>query len=75
MITDIDFSNRSAILKMENEYKVLIDEDLYRRNFTLIDIRDFGFLINNNICNVSRVGIVTIVHTALENKDARDIIR
>ena len=49
--------------------------DLYTRNLTLINITNFKFLINNDICNVSPVAIVTIVHSAVENKAARDIIR
>ena len=49
--------------------------DLYTRNLTLIDIRSFKFIINNDICNVGPVAIVTIVHSSVENKEARDIIR
>ena len=49
--------------------------DLYTRNLTLIDIRSFKFIINNDICNVGPVAIVTIVHSSAENKAARDIIR
>ena len=49
--------------------------DLYTRNLTLINITNFKFLINNDICDVTPVAIVTIVHTAAKNKKARDIIR
>ena len=49
--------------------------DLYTRNLTLINIRSFKFIINNDICNVAPIAIVTIVHSSVENKEARDIIR
>jgi hypothetical protein len=49
--------------------------DLYTRNLTLINITNFKFIINNDICNVTPIALVTIVHTALGNKEARDIIR
>ena len=49
--------------------------DLFTRNLTLIDIKSFKFIINNDICNVGPVAIVTIVHSSAENKAARDIIR
>ena len=49
--------------------------DLYTRNLTLIDIKSFKFIINNDICNVAPIAIVTIVHSSVENKEARDIIR
>ena len=49
--------------------------DLYTRNLTLINIKNFKFLINNDICNVTPVAIVTIVHSSVENAKAREIIR
>ena len=49
--------------------------DLYNRNLTLINITNFKFVINNNICNVQRVTLVTIIHTAVKNIDARSMIR
>ena len=49
--------------------------DLYTRNLTLINITRFKFIINNDICNVAPIAIVTIVHSSVENKEARDIIR
>ena len=49
--------------------------DLFTRNLTLVDIKSFKFIINNDICNVGPVAIVTIVHSSAENKAARDIIR
>ena len=50
-------------------------KDLYTRNLTLINMTNFKFLINNDICNVTPVAIVTIVHSAAQNEKARDIIR
>ena len=50
-------------------------EELYTRKLNLINITNFTFLINNDICNETPIAIVTIVHTAAENKKARDIIR
>ena len=59
--------------KMKNdEYP---HNDLNDRNLTLIDIKNFKFLINNDICNVRRVSLVTIIHTAVENFEARSMIR
>ena len=49
--------------------------DLYTRNLSLINIQNFKFLINNDICNVTPLAIVTIVHSAAENTKAREIIR
>ena len=48
---------------------------LYGRNLTLINITNFQFLINNDICNVRRVSLVTIIHSASQNTEARAIIR
>ena len=48
---------------------------LYDRNLTLINITNFKFIINKNICNVSQVSLVTIIHSSSENKEARSIIR
>ena len=50
-------------------------EELYTRNLTLINMHNFTFKINNDICNETSIAIVTIVHTAAQNKKARDIIR
>ena len=50
-------------------------EELYTRNLTLINMHNFTFKINNDICNETPIAIVTIVHTAAQNKKARDIIR
>ena len=42
---------------------------------TIINITNFRFIINNNICNSSDISIITIVHSALGNFDARNVIR
>ena len=49
--------------------------DLNDNNLTLINITNFKFVINNDICNVQRVALVTIVHSAVENQEARSMIR
>ena len=49
--------------------------DLYDRDLTLINISNFKFVINNDICNVQRVALVTIIHTAVDNHEARSMIR
>ena len=50
-------------------------EELYDRNLTLVDIPNFKFVINNDICNVQRIALVTIIHTAVDNYEARSMIR
>ena len=49
--------------------------DIYDNNLTLINVTNFRFVINNDICNVQRVALVTIIHTAVGNHKARSIIR
>ena len=49
--------------------------DLFDRNLTLINLTNFKFIINNDICNVRRVALVTIIHTAVDNHEARSMIR
>ena len=44
-------------------------------NMTLINITNFKFLINNNICNVSNIHIVTLIYSSAQNAEARDNIR
>ena len=44
------------------------------RNLTIINITNFQFLINNDICNVPNISVVTIIHTAMEHEETRDII-
>ena len=45
------------------------------RNLTLINITNFKFLINNDICNVSKISLVTMIHSSSQNTEARDMIR
>ena len=52
-----------------------LHNDLFNRSLTLINITDFKFSINNDICNVSSVSLVVIVHSAPQNDKARNIIR
>ena len=49
--------------------------DLFDRNLSLINITNFKFIINSDICNVERISLVTIIHSAAQNKDARKMIR
>ena len=49
--------------------------DLNDNNLTLINITNFKFVINNDICNVQKVALVTIIHTAVDNHEARSMIR
>ena len=50
-------------------------DHLYDRNLTLVNLTNFKFLINSDICNVRRVSLVTIIHSASQNTEARAIIR
>ena len=50
-------------------------DHLYDRNLTLVNLTNFKFLINNDICNVRRVSLVTIIHSASQNTEARAMIR
>ena len=52
-----------------------LHKDLFDRDLTLINITNFKFVINNDICNVRRVALVTIIHTAVDNHEARSMIR
>jgi len=49
--------------------------DLHPPHLTLIDIKNLNILINQDICNVEHISLVTIVHSAPRNTEARDIIR
>ena len=44
-------------------------------NLTLINITNIQFLINTDICNVTNIALVTLVHTAMEHEAARNVIR
>ena len=40
--------------------------DLHPPDLQVVDIKDFQFLINNNICNQTQISLVTIVSSALK---------
>ena len=44
-------------------------------NLTLINITNFRFLINTDICNVTNIALVTLVHTAMDHESTRNVIR
>ena len=58
--------------KVKNEE--YLQKDL-ARNLTVINMTNFEFVINNDICNVRRVALVTIIHTAVNHHEARSVIR
>ena len=67
-----DKNEVSPTTEKNEEY---LHTDLYDRDLTLINITNFKFVINNDICNVRRVALVTIIHTAVDNHEARSMIR
>ena len=42
--------------------------DLHPPGLQVVDIKDFQFLINNNICNQTQISLVTIVSSAIPHK-------
>ena len=42
--------------------------DLHPPDLQVVDIKDFKFLINNNICNQTQISLVTIVSSAIPHK-------
>ena len=50
-------------------------QQLFPDNLTLINITNFSFILNNDICNISPLTIIIIVHSSTKNKYARDVIR
>ena len=52
-----------------------INNPMPMENMTVINITNFQFLINNNICNVSNIHIVTLIYSSAQNAEARDNIR
>ena len=60
----------SAVVNPPHEHR-----DLYDKNLTVINITNFKFVINNNICDVEKIALVTIIHNAAMNVDARQMIR
>ena len=67
-----DKNEVAPTIEKNEEY---LHKDLFDRNLTLINITNFKFVINNDICNVRQVALVTIVHTAVDNHEARSMIR
>ena len=45
------------------------------KTYQVADIKDFKFIINQNICNLDRITFVSIVNTAPDYFDARSTIR
>ena len=66
---------KEGIQVEKNKDKEYPHTDLYDNNLTLINITNFKFVINNDICNVQKVALVTIIHTAVDNHEARSMIR
>merc|ERR1712126_142312 len=50
-------------------------KNLYPTNHTLVNIVNFSFHINNDICQNEKVTFVIIVHTAPNNVRSREILR
>ena len=72
----MDRKHLMEVLENVPEYEEDYPHDhLYDRNLTLVNLTNFKFLINSDICNVRRVSLVTIIHSASQNTEARAIIR
>ena len=72
----MDGKHFMEVLENVPEYEEDYPHDhLYDRNLTLVNLTNFKFLINNDICNVRRVSLVTIIHSASQNTEARAMIR
>merc|ERR1711936_731211 len=71
----LNVTNVSTMQDVKTSQESHVHQDLFSRNLTLISITDFQFLINNDICNSSHIAQVILVHSAPQNKRARDIIR
>ena len=76
----VNLSNASKGDPLPNsriETRILNDlpKILFPTNLTVIDRNDFQFLINNDVCGFSTVNIVILIHSAIQNRKARDIIR
>ncbi|XP_023336877.1 uncharacterized protein LOC111707921 [Eurytemora carolleeae] len=83
--------NNTALLSAEDKISAAVHEpstlpvvasniphvhsNLHPDNLILINISNFKININFDICNVSQIGLVTIVHTAVQNAEARRAIR
>lgn len=52
----------------------LLPSDL-EQPFPLVDLPDFRYLINYDVCNRTKIGLLALVHTALDHEEPRHIIR
>lgn len=59
-------------IRQETNYS---SPNLHPLHLQVIDIENFSFVINNDICNQTEIALVTMVHTAVPNQDARNEIR
>ena len=72
----MDRKHLMEVLENVPEYEEDYPHDhLYDRNLTLVNLTNFKFLINSDICNIRRVSLVTIIHSASQNTEARAMIR
>ena len=71
----VSFQDSKEVVSRTEKNEEYPHNDLFDRNLTLINITNFKFIINNDICNVRRVALVTIIHTAVDNHEARTMIR
>ena len=51
------------------------NDHLFPNDLTLINITNFSFILNNDICDINPLTIIIIIHSATANTEARDIIR
>ena len=68
-------SEASSDVTLEVLNKKNSDTDLYDRNLTVVNMSNFKFIINDDICDVQNLSLVTIIHSATQNSETRDIIR
>ena len=68
--TDPPVDSPISDLDQPHHHDLLLD-----RNLTLINITNFKFLINSDICNVSKISLVTMIHSSCQNNEAREMIR
>ena len=73
--TKLNEINKTIEIKSLMQQISHIHLDLFTRNLTLINITNFQFIINNDICNMATISLVVIIHSAPQNIKARDIIR
>ena len=64
------------VLELEEKIETSLDsiqskhklDKLDLQDSSIIDLKDFKFLLNDDICNEDKIGIITIVSSAFENK-------